>query len=78
MTMDGFVQSTEGAAGPLGIFLDHTSFYAESGGQVCDTGVIRCAGGALAVDDTKVGRCRLLVSKPVLKATMVSALETML
>ena len=38
-------------------FLDNTSFYAESGGQVCDTGVIRCAAGALAVDDTKVRRC---------------------
>ena len=38
------------------LLLDRTPFYAESGGQVGDTGMIRNPSGALAVADTqKVG-----------------------
>ena len=57
--LDGFVDSTAGKSGPFGIVLDQTSFYAESGGQVCDTGSIKCGAGVLTVDDTKVGRYSL-------------------
>jgi alanyl-tRNA synthetase len=34
------------------VFLSHTPFYAESGGQVGDTGTITTGGGRLRVDDT--------------------------
>ena len=40
--------------GPIGLVLDKTSFYAESGGQVCDVGVVECvAGSSMTVEDTK-------------------------
>ena len=56
LTLDGFVETTESvpADQPIGIVLDRTSFYAESGGQVADVGTLRCPGGALAVSDAKV------------------------
>ncbi|OZA25447.1 MAG: alanine--tRNA ligase, partial [Hydrogenophilales bacterium 17-61-9] len=39
--------------GELGVVvLDHTPFYAESGGQAGDCGVMRAAGGVFAVEDT--------------------------
>ena len=54
LTLDGFVESTENVEGPIGLVLDKTSFYAESGGQVCDVGVIKSGSASATVEDTKV------------------------
>ena len=37
----------------MAMVLDRTPFYAESGGQVGDTGVIRCGGFVFQVEDSK-------------------------
>jgi alanyl-tRNA synthetase len=55
LTLDGFEDSTEGQEGnPVGIVLDQTSFYSESGGQCADTGEIKCGGGVAKISDVKV------------------------
>jgi alanyl-tRNA synthetase len=38
---------------PVGLLLDRTSFYAEQGGQVGDTGTIQTPTGTFSVDDTR-------------------------
>ncbi|KAK9836990.1 hypothetical protein WJX81_004555 [Elliptochloris bilobata] len=51
----GFVQSTADAPqGQVGLVLERTPFYAESGGQVADTGDIAAPSGLFHVGDTKV------------------------
>ena len=47
--------STAGAGEVVDIVLDRTPFYAESGGQVGDTGVIESSSGRLVVRDTQFG-----------------------
>lgn len=55
LTAGGFVESSEGAGeGPLGLVLASTSFYAESGGQVADTGALLTSSARYTVQDTQV------------------------
>jgi len=54
LSPSGFVKSTSEAEGPYGLVLDATTFYAESGGQVSDFGVVSTPNGALNVQDVKV------------------------
>ena len=60
--------------------LNATMMFRPKEGDVCEAhGVIGTGKISLLLGDAdacKVGRCRLTVSKPVLKAPMVSALET--
>lgn len=44
--MLGFVSSISPESNTVGVILDKTSFYAEQGGQIYDTGVIKTASGA--------------------------------
>jgi len=50
-----FQDSTEGAEGAVGVVLDVSSFYAEAGGQINDTGAIRNAatGAAQSVENAQ-------------------------
>ena len=41
----GFVDSATPESGLVGVVLDQTSFYYESGGQVFDTGALQVQGG---------------------------------
>lgn len=48
-TSAGFVAALDDPREEAGLVLEATSFYAEQGGQVCDTGVVRGPGGAFEV-----------------------------
>jgi len=51
---DALVDDVEADDGTLTVVLDQTPFYAEQGGQVGDTGVLRTRSAAFAVEDTKL------------------------
>ena len=66
LSSNGFVDSTDGCDSPVGLVLESTSFYAEQGGQVADTGSLATTSGrTFEVQDTQVRArptCTLLVS----------------
>ncbi len=58
------------ASGPDGIVLDRTIFYARSGGQPGDTGVLRWAGGETAIADTIKGDGETILHLPAPEAAL--------
>ena len=56
LTSNGFVDSVaaDSTEGVIGLVLDQTSFYAESGGQINDTGSITGPSGSISVTDAQV------------------------
>jgi misacylated tRNA(Ala) deacylase len=52
------------ASGPEGIVLDRTVFYARSGGQPGDVGVLRWDGGETAIADTVKGEGEMILHLP--------------
>ncbi|KAL0043139.1 hypothetical protein WJX79_010270 [Trebouxia sp. C0005] len=55
LSSTGFVNSSEGCEGPVGLVLDSTNFYAEQGGQVADVGSFTSSPGrTFEVQDTQV------------------------
>ena len=54
LSSSGFVESSSGCEGPVGLVLDRTNFYAEQGGQVADIGSLTSSSGAtFDVQDTQ-------------------------
>lgn len=49
----GFVESISPESGAVGVILDKSSFYAESGGQIFDTGTIQTESGTLKVTNVQ-------------------------
>lgn len=58
------VGATVLAAGPEGVLLDATNFYAQGGGQPGDTGVLRWADGEMAVANTVKGEGEAIMHLP--------------
>ena len=58
------------AAGPQGIVLDRTPFYARSGGQPGDTGTLRWDGGETAIADTVKGEGETILHLPAPDAAL--------
>lgn len=58
LSSNGFVDSSEGCQGPVGLVLDTTNFYAEQGGQVADIGCLASSScSKFDVQDTQVMSC---------------------
>jgi misacylated tRNA(Ala) deacylase len=58
------------AAGPEGIVLDRTPFYARSGGQPGDAGTLRWDGGETAIADTLKGEAEAILHIPAPDAAL--------
>ncbi|MGB0716447.1 MAG: alanine--tRNA ligase, partial [Phycisphaerae bacterium] len=61
-----------------GLILDRTNFYAEQGGQVGDTGMIRTSSGAFRVDDTQLTLGTVLHLGEVIDGTLESDTQAQL
>jgi alanyl-tRNA synthetase len=68
------VDSLDAASGqiPVEVVLESTCFYAESGGQVGDSGVIVVPGGEIRVDDTQKPTAGLIVHRGALVSGSIS------
>src|SRR5690606_9154414 len=68
----GFTQTVSVNDGTVGVVLDLTSFYYESGGQIFDTGVITSVDGAncLRVENAQVYRGYVLHMGPLESGTL--------
>jgi alanyl-tRNA synthetase len=60
---DGNPVDTAGQGDRVDLVLDRTPFYAEAGGQVGDTGVIRTSTGEATVEDTVHGPAQVIVHR---------------
>jgi alanyl-tRNA synthetase len=65
MVVDGSRSSAATEGQTVKLVLDRTPFYAEAGGQVGDTGVIRTSTGAIEVSDTRFGPGGMVVHEGV-------------
>ena len=63
---EGVAQAGVGAT--VDVVLDRTPFYAESGGQVGDTGVLESAGAVVRVSDTQYGLPGLVLHRGVVES----------
>jgi alanyl-tRNA synthetase len=69
--VQGVVEIEGGAPGAVEVFLDRTPFYAESGGQMGDTGELLSATGKLIVTDTTYAVPGLTRHAGILTGTLV-------